>query len=213
MEALGKEKHEEMFEDVARNIANMIGKEFPDELAALKQLRYSVSGGHTDPGKLDPGNKVSTRPPGTRKPTKRPGDVPPMADKDRKPPKPRGEGKGPHSGVKSPRGTPRGDRKDQSGALFHRREGGANGWMIKIGEEGEDKGLILVNIAHVEYNNALYKGGVAELDTYIKLLVMPLLASLTLSDDEAKVVMGKFLPEMVHYRKLIVPSIPKRVKA
>lgn len=85
--------------------------------------------------------------------------------------------------------------------------------MIKVGEEGDDKGLILVNIAHVEYNNALYKGGVAELDTYIKLLVMPLLASLTLPDDEAKIVMSKFLPEMVHYRKLIVPSIPKRINA
>ena len=213
MEALGKEKGAEMFEDVARNIENMISKEFPDELKALKQLRYSVSGGHTNPGELDPGNKVSTRPPGGRRPKKRPGDVPPMADENGKPPKPRGEEKGPHSGVKSPRGTPRGDRKDQSGALFHRREGGANGWMIKVGEEGDDKGLILVNIAHVEYNNALYKGGVAELDTYIKLLVMPLLASLTLPDDEAKIVMSKFLPEMVHYRKLIVPSIPKRINA
>jgi len=210
LQKLVASKDLEMFEEIGLNVlsaADQIVKENPELLSTI--FKGSVSTGHVDIEAVDAIKK-------TLRTRKRREVVPPLKPDEEEPKKPvtprRKKTVGrerdmTHPAVESPTGTERRALSGQSGLQIIAGE--SETWRIQIGTEGEEKGKIVISISHPDWQKSQDRGKAA-LDTYMRMLVMMVLATPFMPDSRAKVFQQEYEGVFLQFREMITPMIPKR---
>jgi len=180
LQGLKQGKKNERIEEATRKALSKADEFFKKNPKLLDDMfKAAVSKGHKDTFDK-PETKQKLR---TKKYEKRESDVPslkPESDKDRRKGKRKKKHKEKdmsHPAFTSTSGQKRVSLKGECGLQIIHVEGMGN-WLAKIGDKGENKGKILLNVAHPEFAECLEKGTKSkELDVYITLLLMQIAAT------------------------------------
>jgi len=202
---LAEERGFEEFEGVAQRVLSSVERVLEEhgDLDILGEIfGGAVSKGHVDSEGGSPAGKATTR--RIRK-RKKPSEVPVLdpAKAEQPPRKPR-ERKMFHKATSSDSGTSRRSVPGQKGLVLHAGEG--TGYRAKVGTEGDEKGKLVINIAHPDYGRWQRKGKSA-LDTYVRTLVQGILAMALMPEGRAEVFWEEYQETWLSLIGMIVPQI------
>jgi MinD superfamily P-loop ATPase len=85
-------------------------------------------------------------------------------------------------------------------------------WRVRLGDEGRNKGAILINRSHIDFLEAERAGWSAERTYMLLLLLMSISLPLADTPERAEVFREEFEEKFLRFSKPLIPKIPSKAK-